>query len=71
MSAFHKSTSILAIIMDELNVPSDATFGDIMYYLSFFDDDGEITKMLAATMKEEVIAEIKRKLKERRQSNGR
>lgn len=57
-----KAATILAIIMEELNVPKGASLGDIMWALDAIDEDGEIKKMLITEIRKEVIADIKWKL---------
>ena len=57
-----KATEILAIIMDELNVPRGYSLGDIMWALAAIDEDGEIKKMLVTAIRNEVIEEIKKKI---------
>lgn len=57
-----KAATILAIIMEELNVPKGASLGDIMRALDAIDEDGEIKKMLITEIRKEVIADIKWKL---------
>ena len=57
-----KAATILAIIMEELNVPKGASLGDIMWALDAIDEDGKIKKMLVTEIRKEVIGEIKWKL---------
>ena len=44
MTNKEKATNILAIIMEELNVPANAPIGDIIWNLQFIDETGEIEK---------------------------
>ncbi len=57
-----KAATILAIIMEELNISKGASLGDIMWALNAIDEDGEIKKMLITEIRKEVIGEIKWKL---------
>lgn len=56
------SAVILSIIMEELNTPKGWSLGDIMWLLDAIDEDGEIKKILTTAIRDEVIAEIKKKI---------
>ena len=62
MTNKEKATNILAIIMEELNVPAKAPIGDIIWNLQFIDETGEIEKMLKFYIREAVIDDIKEKI---------
>ena len=57
-----KATNILAIIMEELNMPKNSTIGDIALALNIVDPDGEIMKMLKPYLRNAIIDEIKSKM---------
>ena len=62
MTNKEKSTNILAIIMEELNMPKNSTIGDIALALNIVDPDGEIMKMLKPYLRNAIIDEIKSKM---------
>ena len=62
MTNKEKATSILAIVMDELNMPKNSTIGDVAYALCLVDPDDEIMKMLKPILRDAVIDEIKSKM---------
>jgi hypothetical protein len=62
MTHRQKAIGILAIIMDELNVPEGSTLGDIGWYLDAIDDAGEIKRLLTTEIRNAVIDEIKAQL---------
>ena len=57
-----KATNILAIIMEELNMPKNSTIGDVAYALDIIDHDNEIIKMLKPVLRNAIIDEIKTKM---------
>lgn len=59
MTHKQKAIGILAIIMDELNVPEGSTLGDIGWCLDAIDDTGEIKRLLTTEIRNAVIDEIK------------
>ena len=62
MTNKEKATNILAIIMEELNMPENSTIGDIAIALSIIDPDGEIMKLLKPVLRNAIIDEIKTKM---------
>ena len=62
MTNKEKATNILAIIMEELNMPKNSTTGDIALALNIVDPDGEIMKMLKPYLRNAIIDEIKSKV---------
>lgn len=62
MTNKEKATNILAIIMEELNMPKNSTIGDIALALNIVDPDGEIMKMLKPYLRNAIIDEIKSKM---------
>ena len=62
MNNKEKAINILAIIMDELNMPKNSTIGDVAYALSMVDPDGEIMKILKTLLRNAIIDEIKSSL---------
>lgn len=62
MTNKEKATNILAIIMEELNMPKNSTIGDIAIALSIIDPDGEIMKLLKPVLRNAIIDEIKTKM---------
>ena len=62
MNNKEKATNILAIIMEELNMPSNSTLGDIALELNSIDPEGEILKILKPIIRNAVIDEIKQKI---------
>jgi ssRNA-specific RNase YbeY (16S rRNA maturation enzyme) len=59
MTNKEKATHILAIIMEELNMPKGATIGDVAIALSSIDENNEIMGMLKPILRNAVIDEIK------------
>ena len=62
MTNKEKATNILAIIMEELNMPKNSTIGDIALALNIVAPDGEIMKMLKPYLRNAIIDEIKSKM---------
>ena len=62
MTNKEKATNILAIIMEELNMPKNSTIGDIALALNIVDPDNEIMKMLKPYLRNAIIDEIKSKM---------
>ena len=62
MTNKEKATNILAIIMEEMNMPKNSTIGDIALALNIVDPDGEIMKMLKPYLRNAIIDEIKSKM---------
>ena len=62
MTNKEKATNILAIIMEELNMPKNSTIGDIALALNIVDPDGEIMKILKPYLRNAIIDEIKSKM---------
>ena len=62
MTNKEKATNILAIIMEELNMPKNSTIGDIALALNIVDPDGEIMEMLKPYLRNAIIDEIKSKM---------
>ena len=62
MTNKEKATNILAIIMEELNMPKNSTIGDIASALNIVDPYGEIMKMLKPYLRNAIIDEIKSKM---------
>ena len=65
MTNKEKATNILAIIMEELNMPENSTIGDVALALSIVDPEEEIMKMLKPILRNAIIDEIKTKMGER------
>ena len=62
MTNSEKATHILAIIMEELNMPAESTIGDVAWALSCIDEDDEIMNLLKPVIRDAVIDEIKTKI---------
>ena len=62
MTNKEKATNILAIIMEEMNMPKNSTIGDIALALNIVDPDGEIMKMLKPYLRNAIIDKIKSKM---------
>ena len=62
MTNKENATNILAIIMEELNMPKNSTIGDVAYALSIIDPDEEIMKILKPILRNAIIDEIESKL---------
>ena len=63
MTNKEKAINILAVVMDELNMPKNSTLGDVAYALCLIDPDDEIIKMFKPILRNAVIDEIKSKAK--------
>ena len=63
MTNKEKAINILAVIMDELNMPKHSTLGDVAHALCFIDPEDEIMKMFKPILRNAVIDEIKSKAK--------
>ena len=59
MTNKEKAINILAIIIDELNMPKNSTIGDIALALCLIDPDDEIIKMFKTNLRNAVIDAIK------------
>ena len=59
MTNKEKATRILAIIMEELNMPKNSTIGDVALALEIVDPDDEIMKMLKPILRNAIIDDIK------------
>lgn len=59
MTNKEKATHILAIIMEELNMPKGATIGDVAIALLSIDENNEIMGMLKPILRNAIIDEIK------------
>lgn len=62
MTNREKATHILAIIMEELNMPIGSTLGDVVLALASIDPDNEILGLLKPILRDAVIDEIKQKI---------
>jgi hypothetical protein len=62
MTNKEKATNIMAIIMDELNMPKGSTIGDVAIALSSIDPDGEIMKIFKIYMTKAIVEEIQKKI---------
>lgn len=62
MTNKEKATHILAIIMEELNMPKNSTIGDIALALQIIDPDEEIMKILKPILRNAIIDDIQAKL---------
>lgn len=62
MTNIEKATAVLAIILEELNMPKDATMGDVAYALAIIDPDNEILSLLKPLIRNAAIDEIKQKI---------
>ena len=58
MTNREKAIGILAIIMEELNMPKGATIGDVAYALQILDPSNEIINLLKPFITKAVIEEI-------------
>ena len=57
-----KSVEVLNIIASELNMPKDASLGDILATLWLMDVDGEVMSLLKKVVTDEVIEKIKKEI---------
>lgn len=62
MTNLRKATCVLAIIMEELNMPKNSTIGDVAYALSIIDPDNEILSLLKPLIRNASIDEIKKQI---------
>lgn len=62
MTNLKKATCVLAIIMEELNMPKGSTIGDVALALGVIDPDGEILNLLKPLIRNAVIDEIQNKI---------
>lgn len=62
MTNREKATEVLAIIMEELNMPKGSTIGDVAYALAIIDPDNEILNLIKPLIRNAVIDEIKKKI---------
>lgn len=62
MTNIKKATCVLAIIMEELNIPKGSTIGDVALALLDIDPSGEIMNLLKPLIRDAVIDEIKKKI---------
>lgn len=58
MTNKEKATRILAIIIEELNMPKESTIGDIARALLIVDENNEIMKMFKPILRNAIIDEI-------------
>ena len=57
-----KATCVLAIIMEELNMPKGSTIGDVALALGAIDPDDEILNLLKPLIRNAVIDKIQKKI---------
>ena len=62
MTNREKATRVLAIIMEELNMPEGATIGDVAYALTLIDPSDEILNLLKPLIRNATIDDIKMKI---------
>lgn len=62
MTNKEKATHVLAIIMEELNMPNGSTIGDVAYALSIIDPDETTLNILKLLIRDAVIDDIKEKI---------
>ncbi len=62
MTNAKKATCILAIIIEDLNLPKGATIGDVAQALSIIDPSDEIMNLLKPIIRNAVIDEIQQKI---------
>ena len=62
MTNLSKASCVLAIIMEELNMPKDSTIGDVAYALLLIDPNNEILDLLKPLIRNATIDEIKKKI---------
>jgi hypothetical protein len=54
-----KSTKVLEIIAEELNMPYDSSLSEILAALYLMDKDGEITKLLIEAGTQDILDKFK------------
>ena len=62
MTNQEKATRVLAIIMEELNMPEHSTIGDVALALATIDPGNEILGLLKQLIRNAVIDEIRKKI---------
>lgn len=62
MTNKEKAANILAIIMDELNMPKGSTIGDVGWALASIDESDEIIRTLKLYIRKAVIDDIQAQL---------
>lgn len=62
MTNREKAINVLAIIMEELNMPKGATVGDVARALQILDPSNEIINLLKPFITKAVIEEIQLKI---------
>ena len=62
MTNLSKASCVLAIIMEELNMPKNSTIGDVALALSAIDPSNEIMNLLKPLIRDAVIDEIQKKI---------
>lgn len=62
MTNLAKASCVLAIILDELNMPKDSTIGDVALALSVIDPSNEIMSLLKPLIHDAVIDEIQKNI---------
>jgi hypothetical protein len=62
MTNMKKATCLLAIIMEELNMPKGSTIGDVAHALAIIDPDDEILNLIKPVIRNSVIDDIKAKI---------
>lgn len=62
MTNERKAACVLAIIMEELNMPKGSTIGDVSLALAAIDPDGEILNLLKHLIRNAAIDEIQKKI---------
>lgn len=62
MTNMKKATCLLAIIMEELNMPKGSTLGDVAHALAIIDPDDEILNLIKPVIRNSVIDDIKAKI---------
>ena len=62
MTNKEKATYLLAIIIEELNMPEGSTLSDVSLALSIIDPDNEILNLLKPVIRNAVIDDIKTKI---------
>lgn len=62
MTNLKKATCLLAIIIEEMNMPKGSTLGDVALALSAIDPENEILNLVRPVIRNAVIDEIKAKI---------
>ncbi len=62
MTNIKKAACVMAIIMEELNMPKGSTLGDVAYALSIIDPNDEVINLLKPLIRDAVIDKIKEKI---------